>query len=313
MSDGSREAEHPVWGGGREPIAAVETKELDLSSSHVSRAEHRLGGTRGKPVPERRPAFEHSTPALYDRYMGPLLFEPWAKLLAERAALLGPARILETAAGTGIATRALTRAIPQAEIVATDLNPAVLMFAEQSDWPEHVSFQVTDAQNLPFADESFDVVTCEFGVMFMPDKVRANQEARRVLKASGRYLFVTFDRLERNPVPKAAGEAVAALFPDDPPRYMERGPFSYANPEAIERDLWSAEFTEVHVETLTLSSRVTASDAAHGLVLGSPFRAEIEQRDPAALERALDAVTDALETWDGKDAPMSAHLVTATR
>lgn len=264
-------------------------------------------------MPGNRPAFEHSTPALYDQYMGALLFAPWAKLLAERAALLGPARILETAAGTGIATRALSRAVPHAEIVATDLNPAVLAFAEQSDWPEQVSFQAADAQDLPFADGSFDVVVCQFGVMFMPDKVRANQEARRVLNASGRYLIVTFDRLERNPVPKAAGEAVAALFPDDPPQYMERGPFSYADPGGIERDLRSAEFTEVRVETSTLSSRVTASDAAHGLILGSPFRAEIEQRDAAALERALEAVTDALETWDGNDAPMSAHLATAIR
>jgi ubiquinone/menaquinone biosynthesis C-methylase UbiE len=262
---------------------------------------------------ESRAAFEHSTPVLYDRYMGPLLFAPWAKLVAERAALLKPGRILETAAGTGIVTRALSRAAPDAEIVATDLNPAVLAFAEQSEWPEHVLFQPADAQDLPFPDDSFDLVVCQFGLMFMPDKVRANREARRVLGATGRYLLVTFDQLELNPVPEAAGKAVAALFPDDPPRYMERGPFSYTDPGRIESDLRAAQFTEIQIETVALSSRVSAGDAAQGLVLGSPFRGEIEQRDPGALEQALEAVTHALQSWDGKDAPMSAHLVTAGR
>jgi ubiquinone/menaquinone biosynthesis C-methylase UbiE len=262
---------------------------------------------------ESRPAFEHSTPALYDRYMGPLLFAPWAELVAERASRLRPARVLETAAGTGIVTRALSRAVPDAEIVATDLNPAVVAFAQQFAWPEHVSFRAADAQALPFPDGLFDLVVCQFGVMFMPDKVRANREARRVLTATGRYLVVTFDRLERNPIPEAAGKAVAALFPADPPRYMETGPFSYADPALIKSDLQAAGFADIQIETVTLSSRVTAPDAAQGLVLGSPFRAEIEQRDPASLERALDAVTDALKAWDGKDAPMSAHVVTATR
>ena len=262
---------------------------------------------------EGKPAFEHSTPALYDRYMGPLLFAPWAELLAERASRLRPAQILETAAGTGIATRALSQAVPDAEIVATDLNPAVIAFAQQFAWPEHVSFRAADAQALPFTDGVFDLVVCQFGVMFMPDKVKANREARRVLTATSRYLVVTFDRLERNPVPEAAGKAVAALFPDDQPRYMETGPFSYSDPALIETDLQAAGFAEIQIETVTLSSRVTAPDAAQGLVLGSPFRAEIEQRDPDGLERALDAVTDALQAWDGKEAPMSAHVVTATR
>ncbi len=263
-------------------------------------------------MPTGRETFAHSTPALYNRYMGPLLFEPWARLVAKRTAQWTPKRILETAAGTGIVTRALNHAMPDAEIVATDLNPAVLAFAEQSGWPEQVSFQPADAQDLPYANGSFDLVVCQFGVMFMPDKIRANQEARRVLDATGRYLLVTFDRLERNPIPESAGGAVAALFPDDPPRYMEQGPFSYDDPSVIERDLRAARFADIDVDTVTLSSPVVAREAAQGLVLGSPFRAEIESRDPTALERALDAVTDALAPWDGQDAPMSAHLVTAS-
>ena len=257
--------------------------------------------------------FKHSTPALYDRYMGPLLFEPYATILAQRAALLRPDRILETAAGTGIVTRALHQAVPQAQIVATDVNAVMLEVAAQRLGSDRVSFQPADAQNLPFADASFDLVVCQFGVMFFPDKVRANEEARRVLRSNGHYLLVSFDRLELNPVPKAAGNAVAALFPDDPPAYMERGPFSYVDPARIEHDLLAAGFTHTELETVTLTSRVSARDAAQGLVLGSPFRGEIERRDSSALDRALDAVTVALARWDGNDAPMSAHVVTATK
>ena len=256
--------------------------------------------------------FKHSTPLLYDRCMGPLLFEPYARYVAERVGLLRPSRILETAAGTGIVTRALKDAAPEATIVATDINSGVVGFAAEQVQSERVEFQVADAQNLPFEDGTFDVVVCLFGIMFFPDKVRANAEALRVLRPQGRYLVVAFDRLDLNPIPRAAGEAVASLFPEDP-RYMERGPFSYTDPAVMEQDLRVAGFEPVEVETIALSSRVSARDAAQGIVLGSPFRAEIEGLDASALERATEAVERALEPWDGKDAPLSAHLATAAR
>lgn len=257
--------------------------------------------------------FQHSTPELYDQLMGPLLFEPYATVLAERAARRRPERILETAAGTGIVTRALHRALPQAQIVATDLNPVMLEVAARRLDSDRVTFQRADAQDLPFESGTFDLVVCQFGVMFFPDKVRANEEARRVLRDRGRYLLVSFDQLALNPVPKAAGDAVAALLPDDPPAYMERGPFSYADAALIERDLVAAGFTRIEVETIVQTTRASAAEAARGLVLGSPFRGEIERRNPAALDQAVGAVTGALARWDGRDAPMSAHFVTATK
>jgi len=176
-----------------------------------------------------------------------------------------------------------------------------------------VTFQVADAQNLPFTDGSFDLVVCQFGAMFFPDKVRANQEAWRVLRSGGSYLLLSFDRLERNVVPKVAGDAVAALFPDDPPTYLERGPFCYTDTDLIKRDLLKAGFTHIELETVALSSNVTANDAAQGIVLGGPFRAEIERRDPSALDRAVHAVARALDRWEGKNAPMSAHLAAAKK
>ena len=255
--------------------------------------------------------FAHSTPALYDRYMGPLLFEPYAKFVAERCAVFRPSRILETAAGTGIVTRAVHRAVPQAHIVATDVNPAMLEYAAKALKSETVSFRSANAQDLPFDAGSFDIVLCQFGVMFFTDKVRAHQEARRVLRTNGRYVLITFNRLELNPIPKAAADAINALFDDEPLDYMDRGPFSYADPARIKDDLTASGFTDVEIETIELSSRVDARDAAQGLVFGSPLRAEIERRDPSAVDRAADAVAQALARWHDKEAPMSAHLVTA--
>ena len=256
--------------------------------------------------------FKHSTPSLYDRYMGPLLFEPYARHVAERIAALRPERILETAAGTGIATRAVNEAVPDATIVATDINPSVVEFATQHGRAGRASFQQADAQDLPFADASFDLVLCLFGIMFFPDKVKANAEAHRVLRPSGSYVLVTFNRIEMNPIPQAAGEAVASLFSEDP-RYMERGPFSYTDPTRLEQDLQQAGFKSIEIDTVDLSSLVVASDAACGIVLGSPFRGEIERLDPSALQRATAVVEQALQPWDGTDAPMSAHVATATR
>src|SRR5687767_3124676 len=172
--------------------------------------------------------FKHSTPELYDRYMGPLLFAPYAKYVAERVAVLDPSRVLETAAGTGVATRAVSEVAPRAMIVATDINPGVVEFAAGHLQTDRVEFQRADAQQLPFNDATFDLVLCLFGIMFFPDKVRANAEALRVLRPGGRYILVTFDRLDLNPIPQAAGEAVARLFAEDP-HYMERGPFSYTD------------------------------------------------------------------------------------
>ena len=282
---------------------------------HVLDAALSLAGwqTGASRMSETGTPFQHSTPTLYDRYMGPLLFEPCAEVLAERAALLQPDSILETAAGSGIATRALHKAIPLAHIVVTDINPVMLEAAAQRLASDRVSFRPADAQHLPFADESFDLVVCQFGVMFFPNRARAHEEARRVLRSQGHYLFVTFDRLQRNPVPAAAGHAVDALFPGDPPAYMARGPFSYADRSLIEHDLVAAGFTRIELETVVLTSRVRARDAAIGLVLGSPLRSEVERRDPSALLRALEAVTAALAPWDGSDAPMSAHIVRAAK
>jgi ubiquinone/menaquinone biosynthesis C-methylase UbiE len=255
-------------------------------------------------------AFAGSIPALYDRYMGPLLFEPHARDIAARAAALGPRRILETAAGTGIVTEALARALPDAEIVATDLNQPMLDVAAGRVRSPNVRFQQADAQALPFADASFDLVLSQFGVMFFPDRVAAYREVRRVLEPGGRFLFNVWDRIENNPVTATVGAAVAARFPEHAESFYRRVPFGYHDKARIEADLREAGFTEVVAETVGLASRVGARDAAIGLVQGTPLRAEIEAHG-VDLDEATDTAAAALAPFDGKDVAMSAHVVSA--
>ncbi|HEX2802526.1 MAG TPA: class I SAM-dependent methyltransferase [Sphingomicrobium sp.] len=261
--------------------------------------------------------FSGSVPANYERYMVPLLFRPYSRLLAERAAAFAPAKILETAAGTGVVTAALAEALPDAEIVATDLNQAMLDVAATRVSAPKVSFREADALQLPFENGSFDLVVCQFGVMFFPDKVAGNAEARRVLRDGGHYLVAIWDEIERNPLSHLAHRTMQALFPDNPPMFMKRGPFSYGDSGQIRSDLQEAGFAEIRIDTVELKSRSpSAHDAAYGLTYGSPMGVELAEYGGEALDRTFAKFAEgakAMEGPEGFEAPMSAHIVTATK
>src|SRR6185369_819988 len=121
--------------------------------------------------------FTGSIPTLYDKYLGSMIFQPYADDMAQRLSGLRQGSVLEIAAGTGIVTQALINMLPPAvSIVATDLNQAMIDVAAVKDTANRVSWQQVDAQILPFPDASFDAVVCQFGVMFFPDKPKAFRE-----------------------------------------------------------------------------------------------------------------------------------------
>lgn len=239
-------------------------------------------------------AFVGSIPDLYERYLGPMLFEPYARDMARRFAGFEGA-LLETAAGTGRVTRALAQAAPRAQITATDLNQPMLDTAAALTGAPNVAWRQADAQALPFDDASFEAVACQFGVMFFPDKAAGFSEARRVLKPGGRLVFNVWDDLAANDISRVVGEAVAGMFPKDPPAFLERTPFGYHDRAAIEAALQAAGFQGVTIEAVTLGlSSPSARDAATGLCAGTPLRGEIEARDPEGLDGAIEAATAAL-------------------
>jgi ubiquinone/menaquinone biosynthesis C-methylase UbiE len=261
--------------------------------------------------------FTGSVPASYDKLMVPLLFRPYAQEIARRARAFEPGRILETAAGTGAVTKALHEALPAAQIVATDLNLPMLDLAAERVQSDRVRFTQADAQALPFPDASFDLVVCQFGAMFFPARVEAHREARRVLTDGGRYLLAIWDRIERNPLTDVAQQVLIDTFPVDPPLFMREGPFGYHDPIRIESDLHEAGFETVELETVELRSRSpSAHEAATALCYGTPMGVEVDDRDAGSLDRVFAAVEEAFRRFEGPagiDAPMSAHIVTATK
>ena len=261
--------------------------------------------------------FSGSVPANYERYMVPLLFRPYAEQLARRAKEAGAADTLETAAGTGVVTAALAEALPEARIAATDLNQAMLDVAATRVESPNVTFRQADALDLPFEDGSFDLIVCQFGVMFYPDKVQGNREARRVLRDGGRYLVAIWDRIESQGLSNLAFESTSQLFPDNPPMFMKRGPFSYYDSAQIVKDLRDAGFDDIELETVELTSRSpSAEDAARGLVYGSPMGVELADYGPGALDSVFELLSQSAKRYEGPEgfqAPMVAHIVTATK
>ncbi|MGH6880863.1 class I SAM-dependent methyltransferase [Hypericibacter sp.] len=253
--------------------------------------------------------FAGSIPGLYDRYLGPLLFEPYAQDIAQRLADVKEGRLLEIAAGTGIVTRALDRALPpKVAITATDLNQAMLDHAMTQLRSARVRWQQADALALPFKDGEFDVAVCQFGVMFFPDKRKAFQEALRVLKPRGRFLFNVWDSLEENEVSLTVTDAVAGCFPENPPQFLRRAPHGYHDVAAIRRELEAAGFGAIKVETLPKLSRASSPrDPAIGFCQGSPLRNEIEARDPKRVTEVTEIATQAVAARFG-NGPISCKL-----
>jgi ubiquinone/menaquinone biosynthesis C-methylase UbiE len=261
--------------------------------------------------------FSGSIPSIYDKYLGPLIFEPYAQDLANRLSALHAERVLETAAGTGIVTRALLRSLsPNASIAATDLNQPMLDHAAERVSSSRVSWQKADAQALPFPDATFDAVVCQFGVMFFPDKQKAYQEARRVLKPGGHFIFNVWDKLEYNQFADIVTTAVSEMFADDPPLFLARTPHGYHDKQAVIAEVRSAGFVNIGVETLTRRSVApTCRDPAIGFCQGTPLRNEIEVRDANRLVEATEVAASKIGTRFGNgpvDGMIQAHVITAS-
>jgi SAM-dependent methyltransferase len=265
------------------------------------------------------PAFGNAVAASYEEYMVPMVFEPYAEDLVARVSsqLLG--EVLETAAGTGVVTRKLAalRANAPRAIVATDLSQAMLDHGRTLAAGPLITWLQADAQALPFPDASFDLTLCQFGAMFFPDRARAYEEARRVLRKGGRFVFTVWDRLETSDFAHTVDTAVAGLFSDNPPTFMARIPHGYFDLEVIAKDVIDAGFDPPSFETVTKISRApSAKHAAQALVQGTPMRGEIEARDAALLNVAVDVAERALSDRFGAgpiEGQMRAFVVTVTR
>ena len=263
--------------------------------------------------------FSGSIPKLYETHLVPLIFEPYAADLAKRLAARTLTRVLEIAAGTGVATRAMATALPASvSIVATDLNQPMLDHAATIGTRRPVEWRQADAMRLPFGDGTFDAIVCQFGAMFFPDKPKAFAEARRVLKPGGAFVFNVWDRIEENEFADAVTAALEPLFPADPPRFLARTPHGYFGHAAIARDLGLGGFT-APPQFATVAARSRADSPripAVAYCQGTPLRNEIEARDASRLGEATDLAAEAIAGRFGRgavDGKIQAHVVTVEK
>jgi ubiquinone/menaquinone biosynthesis C-methylase UbiE len=263
--------------------------------------------------------FDGSIPHFYDTFMVPLIFEVYADDLAARVAKVLPLSVLETASGSGVVSRALAKRLSMdARYVVTDLNQPMIDHAASKQPGDHaIEWLQADALDLPFGDEEFDVVACQFGAMFFPDRSKGYAEARRVLKPGGRYFFSVWDKIENNELADIVTREAGAVFPYNPPRFLARTPHGYFDRELIRADLQRAGFSDIVIEVSEEKSIApSAGVAAKAYCHGTPLRKEIEDRDPALLDHVMNTAAAAIETRFGKGpivSKISALLVTATK
>lgn len=256
---------------------------------------------------------------LYETHLVPMLFEPYAADIASRLTSKPPARLLEVAAGTGVVTRALAHTLPDSvSIVATDLNPDMIEQARKVGTSRPVEWRQADVMKLPFEDETFDAVVCQFGVMFFPDKAKAYAEVHRVLKPDGVFIFNVWDRIKKNDFARAVSDAMKSLFPASPPGFLARTPYGYYERATIKRDLAGGGFTSSpHFATVAARSHAeSARIVSAGFCQGTPLRTEIELVAPGRLSEATEFAAAAIakefgeESVDGK---IQAHVVTVAK
>lgn len=270
-------------------------------------------------TPDTDRLFAGSIPQLYERHLVPLIFEPYANDIAARVGQRSPSSVLEIAAGTGVVTRRLAAALPASTtIVATDLNQAMLDEALALGTSREVQWRQADAMQLPFPDESFDLVVCQFGAMFFPDKPKAFSEARRVLRPGGAFIFNLWDSIEHNEFADAVTSALARLFPEDPPQFLARLPHGFGDRDAIAAQLLEGGFAR-RPEFTTLAARSRAGSAqepAFAYCQGTPLRNEIEARNAERLEEATEAAAREIARRFGSgavDGKIQAYVVVAER
>lgn len=248
--------------------------------------------------------FDGSIPEVYDAHLGPLLFDFSGADLAARVEshLTEGGHVLEVACGTGISTEHLRRVLPPAttRILATDLNEAMITFAQskRGNLPE-VVFEPADVLELPYGEQEFDAVVCQFGLMFFPDKLAGLAEMARVLKPGGLLAFNVWDSHEHNQVAEISHRTIAGFFPDNPPEFLKL-PFGCAEIDPIKTLIQRVGFVDLNIHIVSaVIKRPDAHHVARGFVAGNPGIHEIRERASAGPEEIIEAVAAAVEAEFG--------------
>lgn len=225
--------------------------------------------------------------ANYEEHLGPLIFEPAARALLSHINRFPASSILEIASGTGRLTRHLREQFPAgSQIIATDINPDMLDLAQKQLTERSISFQLADAQLLPFADQSFDLVVNQFGLMFLPDKKAGLSEAFRVLKPGGHFVFTTWDRTADMPLFKLLiDETIIPIFKDEDISRFHT-PFALNDPEQLNTWLGETGFSSHKANLMKFTGHADSPmHIVNSYFLQHPLGRQVMEKDPSSFDR----------------------------
>lgn len=261
-------------------------------------------------------AFAGSVPANYDQYLGPLLFEPYALDIVQRLQNDTLQNVLEMACGTGRVTKHLAPLISEdGQLFATDLNADMLAMAQTKVEDKRIKWQVADAQELPFNNDRFDHIICQFGVMFFSDKLQAFNEAYRVLQPGGKFLFSVWDDMLYNPRSFIIRKVMDDMCGENAPDFLKKGPYSFFDKEEIRKTVRQAGFQNPHIEEVKKTAVYTdINDIIKGFVDGSPLSSFMHDRPIAVreeFEQRLQQELSAQVQQFGSEMPLQALVIEA--
>lgn len=259
--------------------------------------------------------FSGSIPANYDENLGPMFFEAYAEDIRRYIDPLLVKSALEIACGTGRVTRHLRKILsPDAKLIASDISPDMLAIAQGKLKDQNIEWKITDAEALPFDDNSLDLIVCYFGYMLVPNKAKAFAEAFRVLRKGGTLLMATWGKLEHNEASHVFRTTIKKYLGDNLPETYKL-PFSMHDPAPILDMLRHVGFSKLNSETVNKKSQAeSASKAAQGLVKGGSLYNELLKRNPAWVDEIISNVEKELGEKYGEapmNAPMNAIIVQA--
>jgi ubiquinone/menaquinone biosynthesis C-methylase UbiE len=250
-------------------------------------------------IMESTAVFAGIIPENYERYLGPFLFEPYALDLVSRTQDKKYPDILELACGTGRVTNHLADSVEYDTLTATDLNPDMIKIAKTKVSNDSIKWMTADGLDLPFPDASFDLVVCQFGFMFFPDKEKGFKEAFRVLKPSGKLIFNTWDKIENNPPIYMGSRIIESYFGDNSPMFYKI-PFSMYDEKEMLSLVSQAGFRKIKISLVEKEGITSTSDLATGLVKGNPVYLALHERDPSLIETIKEHVRKELANKYGE-------------
>ena len=255
---------------------------------------------------------------IYEKYLVPACFVPWAKVLIEATSLKPGASVLDVACGTGIVARTAASIVGErGKIVGLDLNPGMLAVArskmEQS--PVKTEWHEASALEMPLPDGAFEYVFCQAGLQFFPDRVAALSEMNRVLATGGQLVAVVWRAMDHSPGFSALALALEKHVGPEAAAIM-KAPFVFGDTtDELHSLMKEAGFDNARVIFETRMMRFPSIEALFdSYTAGSPIASHVSNIN--TREKIISDMVERLSGYlddDGLAFPIQGHLVTATK